>query len=84
MKVYVIMNEFGEFSEGGSIPRWKKSGKAWKCKGAVTRHLSLASGGGHNKTPWLYDESTIVVEMDPFEGTVVHLPLYEFYENKKK
>ena len=31
----------GLFSMGGTTPRWNKTGKVWKTKGALSNHLNL-------------------------------------------
>ena len=39
-KIYMIMNEEGLFSTGGSHPRFKKNGKAWTNIGHLKNHLN--------------------------------------------
>jgi|14_taG_2_1085336.scaffolds.fasta_scaffold02882_3 hypothetical protein len=46
-KVYKIRNKTtGLFSDGGTYPQWKKNGKAYRSKAAITNWLNKSTFSG--------------------------------------
>lgn len=65
--VFMIMNAAGEFSSGGSSPRFAATGKMWTSRGAVHNHINIAGeehtcrwGGGTRG----YGPDAVVVEIE--------------------
>lgn len=64
--VFMIMNAAGEFSSGGSSPRFSATGKMWTSRGAVHNHINLA--GEEQPSRWGgtrgYGPDAVVVEIE--------------------
>lgn len=64
--VFMIMNSVGEFSSGGSSPKFAATGKMWTSRGAVHNHINLA--GEEQSCRWGgtrgYGPDAVVVEIE--------------------
>jgi hypothetical protein len=45
--VYMIQSKDGQFSSGGTYPRWGRKGKIWRQRGHLSNHL--AQSGSHGR-----------------------------------
>lgn len=65
----------GQFSSGGTTPRWSNKGKTWSEQRHVTAHLGLALRNGsetYGGVP-LAEVDLVVYEMRPMEAEVAQL-----------
>ena len=71
--VFMIVNEAGEFSGGGSAPQFSATGKMWNSRGAVHSHINLACeeiGGARGYGP---DAVVIEIELTPRICATTHV-----------
>lgn len=75
MKIYKIRNKTtGLFSTGSAYPQFKKEGKVWKNKHALSMHFSLLRD---NKTFYKNIDELEIVEYDVVESNTMTLEIYK-------